>query len=108
MDGRSALLSGFPASAVWRVKKLFHQHGIETSLGSRVVDCDDLGPSALILENGERIRADLVVWATGAAAPTALRGFDRWRIRTVPRAQNARADALVNAALDGSARETGA
>lgn len=29
-----------------------------------------------------------------------LRGFDRWRIRTVPRAQNARADALVNAALD--------
>lgn len=33
-------------------------------------------------------------------AVAALRGFDRWRIRTVPRAQNARADALVNAALD--------
>jgi len=32
----------------------------------------------------------------------ALRGFDRWSIRTVPRAQNARADALVNAALDGA------
>jgi ribonuclease HI len=31
----------------------------------------------------------------------ALKGFDRWRIRTVPRARNARADALVNAALDG-------
>jgi ribonuclease HI len=31
----------------------------------------------------------------------ALQGFDRWRIRSVPRAQNARADALVNAALDG-------
>lgn len=31
---------------------------------------------------------------------SALRGFDRWRIRSVPRAQNARADALVNAALD--------
>jgi ribonuclease HI len=30
----------------------------------------------------------------------ALRGFERWSIRTVPRAQNARADALVNAALD--------
>ena len=26
--------------------------------------------------------------------------FERWSIRTVPRAQNARADALVNAALD--------
>ena len=31
----------------------------------------------------------------------ALRGFERWRIRSVPRAQNARADALVNEALDG-------
>jgi ribonuclease HI len=34
-------------------------------------------------------------------AIAALRGFDRWRIRSVPRAQNAHADALVNAALDG-------
>jgi ribonuclease HI len=30
----------------------------------------------------------------------ALAGFDSFSIRTVPRAQNARADALVNAALD--------
>ena len=30
------------------------------------------------------------------------RNFDhRWQIRSVPRAQNARADALVNDALDG-------
>ncbi len=28
--------------------------------------------------------------------------FGRWSVRTVPRAQNARADALVNAALDAS------
>ena len=33
-------------------------------------------------------------------AVAALRGFERWSIRTVPRAENARADALVNAALD--------
>jgi ribonuclease HI len=36
-------------------------------------------------------------------AMSALRGFDRWHIRSVPRAQNARADALVNAALDAAA-----
>ena len=35
-----------------------------------------------------------------AEAIAALRGFDRWRVRSVPRAQNARADALVNQALD--------
>ncbi len=34
-------------------------------------------------------------------AQAALSGFQRWRIRSVPRAQNARADALVNEALDG-------
>jgi ribonuclease HI len=33
-------------------------------------------------------------------AIAALTAFGRWDIRTVPRAQNARADALVNAALD--------
>jgi len=33
-------------------------------------------------------------------AMAALRGFERWSIRTVPRAKNAHADALVNAALD--------
>jgi ribonuclease HI len=33
-------------------------------------------------------------------AMAALRGFAEWSIRTVPRAQNERADALVNAALD--------
>lgn len=36
-----------------------------------------------------------------AEALGALRAFDRWAIRTVPREQNAGADALVNQALDG-------
>ena len=36
-------------------------------------------------------------------AMAALRGFERWTVRTVPRAQNAEADALVNAALDQTA-----
>ena len=38
-----------------------------------------------------------------AAAITALRGFENWRVRSVPRAQNARADELVNQALDAPA-----
>lgn len=35
-----------------------------------------------------------------AAAMAELAGFDAWSIRSVPRAQNAQADALVNRALD--------
>jgi ribonuclease HI len=34
------------------------------------------------------------------AAMAALREFERWTVRSVPRAQNAAADALVNQALD--------
>jgi ribonuclease HI len=37
-----------------------------------------------------------------AQAIAALQGFDRWNVRSVPRAQNAEADALVNAALDAA------
>jgi ribonuclease HI len=37
-----------------------------------------------------------------AAAKAALGEFERWRIRSVPRAQNAEADALVNQALDAA------
>lgn len=35
-----------------------------------------------------------------AAALAALAGFTSWSLRHVPRAENAAADALVNAALD--------
>ena len=38
-----------------------------------------------------------------AEAIAALRRFERWRVKSVPRAQNARADALVNQALDAAA-----
>jgi ribonuclease HI len=38
-----------------------------------------------------------------AEAIAALRRFAAWRIRSVPRAQNARADELVNEALDTAA-----
>jgi hypothetical protein len=34
---------------------------------------------------------------------TALRGFERWSVRNVPREQNTHADALVNQALDAHA-----
>jgi ribonuclease HI len=37
-----------------------------------------------------------------AQARAALEGFDGWTVRSVPRAQNAAADALVNAALDAA------
>ena len=37
-------------------------------------------------------------------AMSALRAFDSWSVRNVPRAMNVRADELVNEALDEAAR----
>ena len=37
-----------------------------------------------------------------AAAREVLEGFERWSVRSVPRARNAHADALVNQALDAA------
>ena len=43
-----------------------------------------------------------------AAARRALEDFDAWKIRSVPRAENAHADELVNAALDAAGTDDGA
>jgi ribonuclease HI len=42
-----------------------------------------------------------------AQAKQALEGFDRWSIRSVPRAKNEVADTLVNEAIDARASTTG-
>jgi ribonuclease HI len=42
-----------------------------------------------------------------AQALRALEGFDRWAIRSVPRAENEVADALVNEAIDAGATTAG-
>ncbi len=76
VDGNTAILPGFSQTTIRRVSKLLQLRGIDLHLGSPAIDCDDEGPSSLILDNGERIRADLVIWAAGASPPMALRGFE--------------------------------
>jgi ribonuclease HI len=56
--------------------------------------------------NGEyRVRNPQMA-ALHEQATQALDGFERWSVRSVPRAQNAAADALVNQALDAPQDET--
>ena len=61
-----------------------------------------IGDSELIVRQvrGEYKVKDAGLRPLHAAVSEALRGFERWSIRNVPRADNAAADALVNAALD--------
>jgi ribonuclease HI len=55
--------------------------------------------------NGEYRVKNPEMAALHEQALRALEGFERWSVRSVPRAQNAAADALVNRALDGGAAD---
>ena len=52
-----------------RIRSALARHGIETVLGARVASADGAG---LVLENGRRVAADAVVWATTSSAPAWL------------------------------------
>jgi tryptophan 2,3-dioxygenase/ribonuclease HI len=76
--------------------------GLKRAAALGATEVDVVNDSELVAKqvNGDyRVKhADLV--PLHAQARAALGGFERWSIRSVPRAQNAAADALVNQALD--------
>jgi ribonuclease HI len=79
--------------------------GLERARALGASEVEVIGDSELI---AKQVNGDYKVKHAGlkplhTQALQALRGFARWRVRTVPRAQNAGADALVNAALDAPA-----
>ena len=83
--------------------------GLQTAreLGAREVEV--IGDSELIakqITGVYRVKRESLR-ALHRNALEALRGFERWSIRTVPRERNAGADALVNAALDGAVAASG-
>jgi ribonuclease HI len=73
-----------------------------TALGAETVEV--VNDAELIAKqvNGEYKVKHPDMKALHAAALTALGAFDSWSIRSVPRAKNADADALVNQALDAA------
>ncbi|HEY1450166.1 MAG TPA: ribonuclease HI family protein [Solirubrobacteraceae bacterium] len=76
--------------------------GLERARELNADEVEVIGDSELIAKQvrGEYKVKNADMRELHAQAMTALRAFDRWQIRTVPRAQNADADALVNSALD--------
>jgi ribonuclease HI len=79
--------------------------GIEraVALGAREVEfVNDSELVAKQLSGAYKVKHPAMKPLYEEAIAALTRDFDgRWRIRSVPRAQNARADALVNEALDG-------
>jgi selenide, water dikinase len=65
--GASAeILPDHPASVRTRFENLLRDRGVSVRSGACVVGADEEG---LLLEGGQRLRADRVVWVTGPASP---------------------------------------
>jgi ribonuclease HI len=76
--------------------------GLERALALGASEVEVIGDSELIAKQVKGIYKvkHPAMRPLHLEATEALKAFERWSIRTVPRAQNADADALVNAALD--------
>jgi ribonuclease HI len=79
--------------------------GLERARALGVTEVDVLGDSTLVINqvNGTWKIKEPHLRPLREEAVRALRAFDRWTLRHVPRAKNADADALVNQALDAAA-----
>jgi ribonuclease HI len=78
--------------------------GLDAALRAGASEVEVIGDSELIARQVEglyKVKHE-ALRPLHRQALEALGAFERWSIRAVPRAQNAHADALVNAALDGA------
>ncbi|HVE67440.1 MAG TPA: ribonuclease HI family protein [Solirubrobacteraceae bacterium] len=79
-------------------------HGLERARALGATEVDVVNDSELVarqLEGRYKVKHE-GLRPLHAQALDALRGFERWSVRPVPRERNARADALVNEALDAA------
>jgi tryptophan 2,3-dioxygenase/ribonuclease HI len=84
--------------------------GLERAAALGATEVEVVNDAELIAKqvNGEYKVKNAELKPLHAQALEELRAFSRWSIRSVPRAQNAAADALVNRALDGDEVAPGA
>ena len=81
--------------------------GLERARARGATEVEVVNDSELVAKqvNGEYKVKNAELAALHAEALRALGGFERWSVRSVPRAQNADADALLNRALDEAPQE---
>jgi ribonuclease HI len=98
--GEHAVLLGRTTNNIAEYRALLL--GLERAGELGADDVEVIGDSELIAKQvlGEYKVKNEALKPLHREAIEALRAFARWSVRTVPRAQNARADELVNAALD--------
>jgi len=64
------LLAGHSSAARRALQGALARNAVEALVGRAVIE---VGPDAVALSGGQKVRADLVIWAAGAAAPSLFR-----------------------------------
>jgi pyridine nucleotide-disulfide oxidoreductase family protein len=75
VESSDEILTGTAAGAVQKARRELDGRGIIVETGREVADLHDDGHPQLIFADGPMLPVDLVIWATGAAAPPVLTGF---------------------------------
>lgn len=73
IDGNNEILNGYGAKTIELARREFDRRGISIRNGDTVAGFEN---GNLIFDNGDRVKADLVVWATNADPPAVLDKFD--------------------------------
>jgi selenide, water dikinase len=71
LQGNPQILPNFPSRVARAFHRAFDERGISVRVNARVRSSED---SSLVLENGDRVAFDAVLWATHAAPPRLLQG----------------------------------
>jgi selenide, water dikinase len=71
LQGNSQILPNFPNRVARVFHRVFDERGISVRINARVRNSED---GQLLLETGERVPCDAVLWATDAAPPRLLQG----------------------------------
>lgn len=72
VDANAEILAGHSSGTISRARNGFDRRGIALHLGRRVSDIQSGQPALVTFGDGTSLTADIVIWATAAAAPPVL------------------------------------
>jgi selenide,water dikinase len=72
VDANSEILAGYTAGTIARARNEFARRGIEVRLGRRVKAIQRVETAVVVFDDDTSLAADIVIWATAAAAPPVL------------------------------------
>ncbi len=75
LDSHTEILAGHLRQTIGRTRRELERRGIALHLGRRVTRIEGPPDTQIVFDDGATLAADIVIWATAAAAPPVLANF---------------------------------